>query len=67
MTDEEAQRSRAERLRAEIERIKGTETSEARRPAPRVKRPLSPREFIHQRMRELQEDESKKPEEGQTN
>jgi hypothetical protein len=50
---EEARRRRAARLRERIEEVVGGgQAGPARRDAPRV-RPPSPRDFVHQRMREL--------------
>lgn len=52
-SEEEARRRRAARLRERIEEVVGGgQAGPARRDAPRV-RPASPRDFVHQRMREL--------------
>lgn len=47
--DKKAQKERAERLRRQI--------SQTEAPAPKT--PMSPREFIHKRMRELDKEEKK--------
>jgi hypothetical protein len=61
-SDQEARRRRAARLREQINAVVGkTRTDDARRDAPRVEQ-VSPREFVHRRMRELDqasEDERK--------
>lgn len=52
-SDQEARRRRAARLRDQINTlVDKTQAGATRRDVPRVE-PLSPREFVHQRMREL--------------
>jgi hypothetical protein len=52
-SDQVARRRRAARLREQINAIAGKSRADAaRRDTPRVE-PVSPREFVHKRMREL--------------
>lgn len=54
-TSDEQER-RAAKLREEIQELKHEVSSETRRPARRVKRSISPHEYIQRRMHELKQD-----------
>ena len=56
MDDEKnPEQERADRLREKIERLKNPPETELEEPAEEDAAPSSPRDFIHQRMRELDE------------
>jgi hypothetical protein len=55
--DEAARRARAKRLRADIDALTGARPPEATEPAEQPKE--TPREFIHRRMREIEEEEKR--------